>query len=196
MEQSTVRIPAPKAPKGYIEVSTGLPLAPLSFFKPYKNNPRDNRNAVPVVMKSICDYGFNVPVTVSEDGTLVTGHTRYEAAKALGMEQIPYLTLSHLSGAEQRGYRLADNRTQEFSGYDMDLLRLELKELEPLGFDSRSYGLDSQSIPMLGADPAPVQAETTLEVEDLPDDEPASYQIRDPRMVQCPHCGEWFSLDE
>ena len=64
------------------------------------------------------------------DKIIVSGHTRYEAAKKLGMTSVPYIELNHLSDLDIRKYRLADNRVADESEWDKNLLRTELAELE------------------------------------------------------------------
>ena len=55
--------------------------------KPYTNNPRNNKKAIDKVAKSIKEFGFKVPCVVDSNYVLITGHTRYEAAKKLGMKK-------------------------------------------------------------------------------------------------------------
>lgn len=61
----------------------------LNEIKPYKKNPRKNDASVPLVAKSIEEFGFKVPIVIDKDGTIVCGHTRYKAAKRLNLETVP-----------------------------------------------------------------------------------------------------------
>ena len=64
---------------------------------PYENNPRKNERAVEYVANSIREFGFKVPVVLDRNNVIVTGHTRYEAAKKLGLEKIPAIYADDLT---------------------------------------------------------------------------------------------------
>ena len=115
-----------------IKVNPNLKQIPIDHLVPYAKNPRKITKAVPLVAESIKSFGFNVPITINNmiDKIIVSGHTRYEAAKKLGMENVPYIELNHLSDMDIRKYRLADNRVSDESEWDKNLLRTELAELE------------------------------------------------------------------
>lgn len=110
--------------------------------KPYEDNPRSiPEHAVAQVAASIKRYGFRQPIVVDRAGVVVVGHTRLLAARQLGMDQVP-VHVSDLSPAEARAYRIADNKTNEFSSWNFDALAAELRLLTadelstlPLGFD-------------------------------------------------------------
>jgi len=115
-----------------IKVNPNLKQIPIDHLVPYAKNPRKITKAVPLVAESIKSFGFNVPITINNmiDKIIVSGHTRYEAAKKLGMTSVPYIELNHLSDLDIRKYRLADNRVSDESEWDKNLLRTELAELE------------------------------------------------------------------
>jgi ParB-like chromosome segregation protein Spo0J len=115
-----------------IKVNPNLKQIPIDHLVPYAKNPRKIIKAIPLVAESIKSFGFNVPITINNmiDKIIVSGHTRYEAAKKLGMENVPYIELNHLSDMDIRKYRLADNRVADESEWDKNLLRNELAELE------------------------------------------------------------------
>ena len=119
-------------PKLNIKINPNLKKIPIDHLVPYAKNPRKITKAVPLVAESIKSFGFNVPITINNmiDKIIVSGHTRYEAAKKLGMENVPYIELNHLSDMDIRKYRLADNRVSDESEWDKNLLRTELAELE------------------------------------------------------------------
>lgn len=97
---------------------------------PYANNPRKNTKAVAPVMASIREFGFRVPITVDKNLTIVTGHTRLQAAIKLGMEKVPAIILDDLTDDQIKAFRLADNKTAEFAEWDFEALAIELKEIE------------------------------------------------------------------
>ena len=115
-----------------IKVNPNLKQIPINHLVPYAKNPRKITKAIPLVAESIKSFGFNVPITINNmiDKIIVSGHTRYEAARKLGMENVPYIELNHLSDMDIRKYRLADNRVSDESEWDKNLLRTELAELE------------------------------------------------------------------
>ena len=115
-----------------IKINPNLRQIPIDHLVPYAKNPRKIIKAIPLVAESIKSFGFNVPITINNmiDKIIVSGHTRYEAARKLGMENVPYIELNHLSDMDIRKYRLADNRVSDESEWDKNLLRNELAELE------------------------------------------------------------------
>lgn len=120
----------------------------LADLRPYENNPRFNEDAVPVVEASIREFGFKVPIVVDKDGVIVAGHTRYEAARRIGLETVPCIVADDLTPEQVRAFRLADNKTAEFSGWDWDLLDNELTELSE-SFNMEDFGfeaIDSESL--------------------------------------------------
>ena len=69
----------------------------ISKIKPYENNPRDNTNAIAEVAQSIKAYGFQQPIVVDKKGVIIVGHTRYLAAKQLGLKTVPVVWASNLT---------------------------------------------------------------------------------------------------
>ena len=75
-------------------------------------------------------FGVINPVVADEHGQIVAGHARVEAARLLGLKQIPVIRLSHLSETEIRAYMLADNKLAEKAGWNREILAIELEELQ------------------------------------------------------------------
>lgn len=99
---------------------------------PYENNPRHNEDAIEPVKESIKAYGFRVPMILDKENIIVAGHTRYAAAQALGMVEVPVLYADDLSDEEIRAFRIADNKTSDFSIWDNKKLLEELEGLDGL----------------------------------------------------------------
>ena len=101
----------------------------IDDIKPYKRNARDNKRAIKEVMKSIKRFGFQQPIVVDENNEIVVGHTRFQAAKDLGLKEVPVKVADGLTPQEIKAYRIADNRTSDFSEWDHDLLKDELEQI-------------------------------------------------------------------
>lgn len=102
----------------------------LSEIRPYEKNPRKNDMAVDAVANSIREFGFKVPVVIDGDGIIVAGHTRYKAAKKLGVDVVPCVVADDLSEDQIRAFRLADNKVGELAEWDIDLLNFELDNID------------------------------------------------------------------
>ena len=123
----------------------------IEKIKPYKNNPRNNKKAIDKVAKSIREYGFKVPCVLDSNFVLITGHTRYEAAKKIGMKKIPCIIADDLNTAKANAFRIADNKVAEYSTWDMEKLKEELSkiQLEDIEFDEMGFD-DDFSLEKLG----------------------------------------------
>lgn len=109
---------------------------PPSELRPYSRNARTHsRKQVRQIADSIDRFGFTNPVLVSDEGEIIAGHGRVEAAKLLGLATVPTLRLSHLSPEERRAYVLADNKLALNAGWDQDILAIELQALIDIDFD-------------------------------------------------------------
>jgi ParB-like chromosome segregation protein Spo0J len=97
---------------------------------PYANNSRTHSDEqVAQIAASIRQFGFNNPVLIDEDTTIIAGHGRVLAASRLGLEVVPCIRLNHLSESQKKAYIIADNKIALNSGWDEELLRLELEGL-------------------------------------------------------------------
>ena len=114
--------------------------------KPYDRNPRVNDDAVPAVAGSIKEFGFRQPIVVDEQDVIIVGHTRWKAARHLGMTDVPVHVATGLSPEQIRAYRLADNKTNELAEWDKLLLPIELSELQAADFDLGLLGFDQDEL--------------------------------------------------
>ena len=101
----------------------------LADIHPYARNPRKNDEAVKNVAASIREFGFLVPLVIDRNHEIVAGHTRYKAAKSLGMKTVPCVIADELTEDQIKAFRLADNKVGEMATWDMDLLPLELADI-------------------------------------------------------------------
>ena len=162
-------------------------LGPITYRRPadlvaYKRNARKHPERQLVALEaSIRQFGFNAPVLVAVDGEIIAGHARVEAAKRVGLDEIPTISADHLSPAQVKAYRLADNRLPELATWDMDALIVELEEIialdeiqvESMGWSSAEMdSLFSQAEPdaKLAADPADQQPSPPINAVAKPGD--------------------------
>lgn len=110
--------------------------------KPYEKNPRKNDKSVEKVAESIRQFGFKVPLVIDKDKIIVTGHTRYKAAKKLGIKEIPCIMADDLSDEQIKAYRLADNKVGEDSEWDTTLLSEELENIIDIDMSDFGFELD------------------------------------------------------
>lgn len=139
---------------------------PIGDVRPYEDNPRRNDGAVQAVANSLREFGWRQPIVVDADGTIVVGHTRYKAALALEMTDVPVVVASDLTPEQCAAYRLADNRVGELAEWDAELLAQELDGLA--GFDMERFGFDGSDLQVPEAFEEPVSLDEVREVE--PDD--------------------------
>ena len=111
----------------------------ISELHPYKRNPRKNKQAIDPVAASIKEYGFRSPIQITENGEIINGHTRFQAAKQLGLKEVPCVVVKGLTEEQIREYRLIDNKTSEYASWDKDLLA---GELTGLGFEDLDFDFD------------------------------------------------------
>lgn len=118
---------APVAPLGEVRV------AELASIRPYERNPRKiPARAVEQTAKSIKEFGWQQPIVVDADLVVVVGHTRLAAAKSLGLTHVPIIVAEHLTPAQAKAFRVADNRTHDYTSWDYSVL---IDELDGLGGD-------------------------------------------------------------
>ena len=164
---------------------------------PYAKNARTHMDEqVAQIAGSIKEFGFNNPVLVDKDNSIIAGHGRVMAARKLGMDKVPVVILNHLTESQRKAYILADNRIALNSGWDTSMLSLELKDLK-----------DDIDLSLLGFDPDelnallnPIEETEGLTDEDsVPDvpDEPKTklgdiYILGNHRLM----CGDSTSIDD
>ena len=142
----------------------------LSDITPYEQNPRQNEKAVDAVARSIEQFGFRQPIVVDTDGVIVVGHTRWKAAKKLGIEKVPVHVAKDLSPEKARAYRIADNKSAEFAAWDTELLPIELTGLRDDGFDLGLIGFDDDELAKLLNDDVKEGCTDPDEIPEPPDD--------------------------
>lgn len=152
----------------------------VNDLKEYENNPRINEKAIKPVMNSIQEFGFKVPLVIDKNNVIITGHTRVEAAKRLGLETVPCIIADDLSEEQIKAFRLVDNKTSEYAEWDFMKLEEELREFNEFDFDISLFDFSLSF---------------TEELEEKEEDIPESFDEYDEDIEtkhQCPKCGyEW-----
>ena len=114
---------------------------PVADLVPYARNARTHSpEQVDQIAASIKEWGWTTPVLVDEDGQIIAGHGRVMAARKLGIEEVPVMIARGWSEAQRRAYVLADNKIALNSGWDMDLLKVELQDIGEMRFDLDKIG--------------------------------------------------------
>tara|TARA_B100001057_G_C22696841_1_gene890064 strand:- start:614 stop:1099 length:486 start_codon:yes stop_codon:yes gene_type:complete len=148
---------------------------------PYINNPRKNLN-VDKVASSIKEFGFQQPIVVDKENVIIVGHTRYAAAKKLGLNKIP-VQVANLSEIKAKAYRIADNKLAQDNYWDLDKLQIELDNISKNNYELLNTGFDSDELQNL------------LNKEPKIDDDIENTEITDSYLKaknKCPSCGYEF----
>lgn len=161
-------------------------LIDLNKLKPADNNARTHSTEqVEQIVASIQHFGFTNPILIDEDFKIIAGHGRREAAEALQLKTVPCIKTKGWTDEQKRAYLIADNKLALNAGWDMDILRTEIGELQQLDFE----------IPLLGFSPAELDGIFGIE-PDQGDDEPDQGSDDTQQMVECPECGRHFDAKE
>lgn len=106
---------------------------PVAHLRPYEKNPRINDHVVKNLAQIIAEFGFQVPLVIDANKTIITGHTRWKAAQLLGFETVPCVVAESLTKEQAQQFRIIDNKISEKARWDYPLLQAELEEI---GFDN------------------------------------------------------------
>jgi len=171
-------MPAPKFPQ--------YKTVPTASLIPYARNARTHSPAqVDKIAASIREFGFLSPIITDGQSGIVAGHGRVMAAQKLGLDTLPTIDAAHLSEAQRRAYVLADNRLALDAGWDNDLLKIELQDLDAAGFDLTLTGFELGEIAGLF-----LQSDMETPDSSAKEIDPDAYAMDH----KCPKCG--FEYDE
>lgn len=166
----------------------------INSITPYEHNARAHKDAdVEAIKNSILKFGFKDPIGIWHN-TIVEGHGRLLAAKALGMDKVPVIRLDDLSDEQRRAYALAHNKTAELSDWDWDVLASELEELSD--FDMSEFGFD---VPEIDVDEPPKDPEIAEDDASEPPEEPKAcagdiWELGKHRLI-CGDCTDTAIID-
>ena len=146
----------------------------LSDIRPYERNAKiHGQEQLDKLKESIKEFGFVNPCLIDRDYNLIAGHGRVMAAEQLGMDSVPCVFIEGLTDEQRRAYILADNYLTELGTWDYSLREMELQDIS---IDMSRFGM--QEIGEINLDG--LFEENTERRE------------KEPKRIQCPHCGEWF----
>jgi DNA modification methylase len=123
----------------------------IDELKPSPGNPRTHsKQQIREIERSIKEFGFLNSVLIDGDDRILAGHGRVQAARNLGMTQVPTVCVAHLTPAQARAYMLADNRIALNAGWNLDLLSAEIRELSfNLDYDPTLTGFPTAEIDLM-----------------------------------------------
>ena len=162
---------------------------------PYARNSRTHSDdQVAQIAASIKEFGWTNPILVDGENGIIAGHGRLAAARKLGMKKIPVIELAHLTETQKRALVIADNKLALNSGWDNEMLALELEELKLEGYDLKLTGFGEDEIDAL----SPTVIDGLVDEDQIPEvpDEPKTklgdiYQLGNHRLM----CGDSTSID-
>jgi hypothetical protein len=158
---------------------------PIDLLKPYPGNARTHDDKqIAVIGQSLESFGWMNPILAERDGKIIAGHGRWLAAKKTGLSQCPVIRVEHLTEDAVRAYRLADNRLAELSGWDQEILEIELQHLSSVELDF--------NIEVIGWNHA--ELDVMLSEDDDPESDPADENVPPPAQVAVTRLGDLGGL--
>ena len=154
---------------------------PLDDLVPYEHNAKEHTpTQIANIVTSLKKYGWQNPCLITHDNIIVTGHGRIEAAKQAGLNEAPCIYADGLTEEQIKEYRHLDNLLSE-GNYLADEFRIDMPDLSDFDFDELDIDLFNE----------PIEFDESL-LEELFADAPKT--DKEPKKMQCPHCGEWFEV--
>lgn len=188
--------PAADVCRPHLSVDLHIEIIPIQSLRPYSRNSRTHsKKQIRQISESIREFGFTNPILIDRNNMILAGHGRLEAAKLLGMGNVPCVRLENMTETQKRAYVIADNKLALNAGWDFNLLADELKELSLPGLDI-DIGLTGFSIAEIDGILADADSEEPGNPDEdiLPDADPASVRCRPGDIWQVgPHriiCGD------
>lgn len=152
---------------------------PIDSINPYPNNAKLHpAEQIEQIKDSIEKFGFKDPIAIWKDNVIIEGHGRLIAALELGIEEVPIIRLDDLSDQDRRAYMLVHNKLTMNSGFDSEILDLEIENID---LDMEQFGFEDMG------------DFTDADLDSFFSD--ADQKEKEPKKMQCPHCGEWFEVE-
>nr|DAQ77637.1 MAG TPA: adenine specific DNA methyltransferase [Caudoviricetes sp.] len=129
------------------KTTTEMQLISVDKLVPYVNNARTHSpEQILKLRSSLREFGFVNPIIIDKDFNVIAGHGRLMAAKEEGITEVPCVFVDYLTDAQKKAYILADNRMALDAGWDEELLKIEIEELQNLGYDLEYTGFDEKEL--------------------------------------------------
>ena len=160
---------------------------PIDTLKEYENNAKLHpEEHVAQIVASILEFGFNDPIGITEDGTILEGHGRLLAAKQMGLTEVPVIRLDHLIDDQKKAYILAHNKLTLNTNFDFDKLKKELDSLSE-NYDLKLTGFSTDEIDAITEDTS------DIDLDDFFKDNDGDIKLRKNKKTYiCPHCNKSF----
>lgn len=168
-------------------------MLPIEELNPYENNAKLHpQEQIDQIVRSMEEFGFNDPIAIDENNTIIEGHGRLLALKQMGEAQAPVIRLKHLTEEQKKAYILAHNQLTLNTGFDEELLASELESIT--GIDMADFGFDLDVVDV-ASELTEVEEDSDFDV--TPPEEPKTkpgdlYQLGSHRLL----CGDSTSLDD
>lgn len=154
----------------------------LSTLTKYDKNARTHSpEQVAQIAASIAEFGWTMPVLVDGKGVLIAGHGRVDAAKKLGIKEVPVMVADGWTAMQIKAYRIADNKLALNAGWDDEMLKIELGDLQFNGFTLELTGFNPAELDVLMKEP-----------DFEPGSEDDQGRLDTKAHVTCPECGHEF----
>lgn len=144
----------------------------IADITPYERNPRNIEQSIPLVAESIKEFGFKNPIIIDKEHVIICGHSRFYAAKELGMDKVPCI-VSDLPAEKAMAFRIADNKTSELATWDFEKLEQELEKAGDIDMEEK-FGFI---------------ANMTGEEDDFFSEKHSEQTEKEPDYKECPFCG-------
>jgi DNA modification methylase len=164
---------------------------------PYAKNSRTHSDEqVAQIAASIKEFGFNNPILIDKENTIIAGHGRLLAARRMGMTEVPCIKLGHLTETQRKAYVIADNRLALNADWDTDMLTIELNDLLEDNFALDILGFDADELKALLDPVTPTEGLTDDDAVPETPEEPKTkpgdiYRLGRHRLM----CGDSTSID-
>ena len=182
-----------------VNISRQIHVWPVERLIPYERNARTHSSEqVAQIAQSIAEFGFTNPILVDGQDGIIAGHGRLQAAKSMGLPEVPVIVLDHLSDAQRRALVLADNKLALNAGWDDDLLADELRALEADGFDLDVIGFSDEELAGLLEEPEAEELPPGGDPENTPEPPANPVTVLGDVWVMGKHrlmCGDSTSID-
>lgn len=144
----------------------------LSEITPYINNAKEHpQEQIDQIKGSIKEFGFNDPIAIDENNVIIEGHGRYIALQQLGVEEVEVIRLDHLSEIQKKQYIIAHNKLTMNTGFNLEKLKLELKEIEINEKDLSLTGFEIEELKDLNI------GSLEVEIDEFKEDEPPEVDL-------------------